>query len=73
MDHQRGGDTSFSMKMIPSVCRIIVHVMHYDLCIKMPPIIVFAMSNQTRSIKIPVVIHLRKWNWVKKVTRVETE
>lgn len=39
--------------------------------LKMPPIIVFAILKSDQIYKtIPVVIHLRKWNWVKKVTRV---
>lgn len=68
-----GGDTSFSMKMnLISMWGIIVPfsaIAAFGL--KMPPVIVFALLKSDQIYKvIPVVIHLRKWNWVKKITRV---
>ena len=71
-----GGDTSFSMKMnLISMWGIIVPCSCIAaFVLKMPPIIVFAILKSDQIYKtIPVVIHLRKWNWVKKVTRVEAE
>lgn len=68
-----GGDTSFSMKMnLISMWGIIVPfsaIAAFGL--KMPPVIVFALLKSDQIYKvIPVVIHLRKWNWVKKIIRV---
>lgn len=71
-----GGDTSFSMKMnLISMWGIVVPCSCIAAFIlKMPPVVVFAILKSDQIYKtIPVVIHLRKWNWVKKVTRVEAE
>lgn len=69
-----GGDTSFSMKMnLISMWGIIVPLSAIAaFVIKTPPVVVFALLKSDQIYKIlPVVIHLRKWNWVKKVTRKE--
>lgn len=71
-----GGDTSFSMKMnlISMWCIIVPLSAAAAFLFKMPPVVVFACLKSDQIYKtIPVVIHLRKWNWVKRVTRAEAE
>ncbi len=69
-----GGDTSFSMKMnLISMWGIVVPLSSAAaFLLKMPPVVVFALLKSDQIYKtIPVIIHLRKWNWVKEITRVE--
>lgn len=70
-----GGDTSFSMKMNTISMWVIVVPLSAiaAFVLKCPPMIVFFILKSDQIYKvIPVVIHLRKWNWVKQVTRAET-
>ena len=71
-----GGDTSFSMKMnfismwfiIVPLSAIAAFALHW------PPVVVFFLLKWDQLYKaIPVVIRLRSWKWVKKVTRLDTE
>lgn len=69
-----GGDTSFSMKMNTiSMWGIVVPLsVIAAFVLKCPPVVVFFLLKSDQIYKaIPVVIHLRKWNWVKQVTRAE--
>ncbi|MBS7009878.1 MATE family efflux transporter [Anaerostipes sp.] len=69
-----GGDTSFSMKMnTVSMWGIVVPLSAIAaFVLKCPPMAVFFFLKSDQLYKtIPVVIHLRKWNWVKQVTRAE--
>lgn len=71
-----GGDTSFSMKMnlISMWCIIVPLSAAAAFIFEMPPVFVFACLKSDQIYKtIPVVIHLRKWKWVKRVTRAEAE
>lgn len=67
-----GGDTSFSAKMnLVSMWLIIVPFSAMAaFWWKCPPVIVFFLLKWDQLYKtIPVVIRLRSWKWVKKVTR----
>lgn len=69
-----GGDTSFSMKMnLISMWLIVVPLSAIAaFALRWPPIMVFFLLKWDQLYKtIPVVIHLRSWKWVKKVTRPE--
>ncbi len=69
-----GGDTSFSMKMnTVSMWGIVVPLSAVAaFVLKCPPAAVFFLLKSDQIYKtLPVVIHLRKWNWVKQVTRAE--
>lgn len=69
-----GGDTAFSMKMnLISMWGIVVPFSAIAaFVLKAPPVIVFAFLKSDQIYKtLPVMIHLRKWNWVKEVTRAQ--
>ena len=69
-----GGDTSFSAKMnLISMWLIVVPFSAMAaFWWKCPPVIVFFLLKWDQLYKaIPVVIRLRSWKWVKKVTRQE--
>lgn len=69
-----GGDTAFSMKMnLISMWGIVVPFSAIAaFVLKAPPVIVFAFLKSDQIYKtLPVMVHLRKWNWVKEVTRVQ--
>lgn len=69
-----GGDTSFSMKMnLVSMWGIVVPLSAIAaFVLKTPPVVVFALLKSDQIYKtLPVVIHLKKWNWVKEVTRAD--
>lgn len=67
-----GGDTSFSMKMnlISMWCIIVPGAWLAAFVFKWSPLIVFFLLKWDQLYKtFPVVIRLRGWKWVKKVTR----
>lgn len=71
-----GGDTSFSAKMnLISMWLIIVPFSALAaFWWKCPPVVVFFLLKWDQLYKtIPVVIRLRSWKWVKKVTRPDDE
>lgn len=69
-----GGDTSFSAKMnLVSMWGIVVPGAAFAaFVLNLPPVIVFFFLKWDQLYKaIPVVLRLRSWKWVKKVTRVD--
>lgn len=71
-----GGDTAFSMKMnFISMWFIIVPLSAIAaFVLKWPPIAVFFLLKWDQLYKtIPVVIRLRSWKWVRKVTRPDPD
>ncbi|MGE4549191.1 MAG: MATE family efflux transporter [Intestinibacillus sp.] len=71
-----GGDTSFSMKLnfISMWFIIVPGAAIAAFALHCPPIIVFFLLKWDQLYKaIPVIIRLRSWKWVKKITRPEPE
>lgn len=67
-----GGDTSFSMKMnlISMWCIIVPGAWLAAFVFHLPPVAVFFLLKWDQLYKaIPVIIRLRSWEWVKRVTR----